>query len=590
MPTEYIKRTAAAVKKARGEGEPITDEDRDRALLTRDLDKTKPSTTGRSYGYEVPSTGGSGLAPQQSPGQNVPIYDAQGNLKRVEHESAPLFQFGPATESSDPYTRQQALASKARYDAEKAAQMEYRGAPPPVPKEGDPNFIGPPKSLEGDFTQRPVGQPEQAGGGGVGGYGGGAGGGAATSQDPYDLANVIRGQIEHPDTSVMDAKAREGQAYSARGDALQKAHEQASKGLALDESIGRVREGGRQMRMEHAQLDVDTLVRNAASEQVDPKKYWKDQSTIGKVGKLLALAMGGFVQGFKGLSHNPIQTVIDGEIQANIDAQKTAIAGKWKQAEAADHALGRLHQQLGDERAAELAMQAQGYKSVQENLAGLAAKTTSDVEKAHAETEGAILKEKQQDKLIQLAERLEQVRRARKGVGGGSAFAPGEGIIDEEHIVRGADGELYFAPKNEVKDIQQGMENADAARGAIKTARTLVESGWSRVPLAADHAQLKSAAMDIILEGRKKGVKMSDRELHALTQIMGDVSDITTPYATKQRLLDNAQELMDGAIRRSLSGLHRVEFTGETRDKKGELQQTGRLLPRQQQSLKKAGQ
>lgn len=87
--------------------------------------------------------------------------------------------------------------------------------------------------------------------------------------------------------------------------------------------------------------------------KINPDAFWANRSTLGKIGSVLAAALGGFAQGFSdGRVPNTALQLINQAIDRDLQAQFAAMKTKGSAVDAANNLLSRQYQQLGDLRAA----------------------------------------------------------------------------------------------------------------------------------------------------------------------------------------------------------------------------------------------
>ncbi len=187
---------------------------------------------------------------------------------------------------------------------------EQPPAPPPPP-------AGPPPAAPNVGPSEPQGQAAQfplsmAGGGGV------------VPAHEVDL----RGPTLKAQQGVMNAAAGEAIGRNTDNSRDAAAHEYAQ---ALNqERDARAREAATQQSMAERdeelatrQQDFTSSVKALSKASVDPDRFWASRSTGQKIGVMISLALGGFVQGVRGGS-NPGMDIINNAIERDIKAQEFA--------------------------------------------------------------------------------------------------------------------------------------------------------------------------------------------------------------------------------------------------------------------------
>jgi hypothetical protein len=107
----------------------------------------------------------------------------------------------------------------------------------------------------------------------------------------------------------------------------------------------------------HAELEAqyDTARKEAAGEKVNPDQWWSSRNGGQKGMMLLAVALGGFNEGFtRGRLKNTALQIMNREIDRDIDAQKSNIAKKRGERQEMLGIMGNLQGRIKDERAVEM--------------------------------------------------------------------------------------------------------------------------------------------------------------------------------------------------------------------------------------------
>lgn len=86
-------------------------------------------------------------------------------------------------------------------------------------------------------------------------------------------------------------------------------------------------------------MDFDRMAKTLSQERIDPDRVWASKSTPRKVASLLAIGLGGFVQGARG-GQNVGLEMVNAEIERDIRAQEFAYKAKRDSLEAQSTAFG----------------------------------------------------------------------------------------------------------------------------------------------------------------------------------------------------------------------------------------------------------
>ncbi len=150
-----------------------------------------------------------------------------------------------------------------------------------------------------------------------------------------------------------DAIAREG---------MEKAREEDDADRAV------IQQRREQAAMEHrnSMKQLDQEWRALANTKMDPHRWWKNKSTGSKIAGVIAAVMGGLVSGRTG-GPNTGLAMLQREMEADIEAQKSDLYTAQQGLHARKGLLGELNQITGDElRSAELIRQATYERALQQ--------------------------------------------------------------------------------------------------------------------------------------------------------------------------------------------------------------------------------
>ena len=99
--------------------------------------------------------------------------------------------------------------------------------------------------------------------------------------------------------------------------------------------------------------DMDELKAEIAATKIDPARYWSQGSGFGQALSLLAVALGGFAQGYSGgRIPNTALDQLNDSINKDIEAQKASLANKRGVLAEAQNIYGIARQKFGDDQSA----------------------------------------------------------------------------------------------------------------------------------------------------------------------------------------------------------------------------------------------
>lgn len=160
---------------------------------------------------------------------------------------------------------------------------------------------------------------------------------------------------------LLSAYDREAAAARELTSAEQKQAEDASVAAALKaQKIGEqaadieAKAKSRDAELAAQQAKIDKLSEDYSKERVDPEHWWHSRSTGQKIAFALAAALGGFAAGFRGGPNTALEQM-NRAIDADIDAQKTAMANKRVSIENQKGALAEMYKRFGNMDQAETA-------------------------------------------------------------------------------------------------------------------------------------------------------------------------------------------------------------------------------------------
>lgn len=260
---------------------------------------------------------------------------------------------------------------------------------------------------------------------------------------------------------------------------------------------------------------MDSMKADISATKIDPSQYFSKGNAFGNVLSLLAVALGGYAEGFSGgrLKNNALamlQNSIDNDIaaqKANLDNKKTALG-------AAQSIYGLARQQFGDDQqAAEFTRARQNdilktqalrfatdgrTEAIRANAKKLAehldlesqgADNRVKLLNANAEAQriaaahrggggGATPEEKQFDKDLALRSRLAGVRKSEAEATKSEREARGEGEDHKDKEIISFEGADYLVPKVGAKELRESAGSAMATQEQADTMLKLAKGDY----------------------------------------------------------------------------------------------------------------
>jgi len=215
--------------------------------------------------------------------------------------------------------------------------------------------------------------------------------------------------------------------------------------------------------------DYKRLQDEASNQKVNPNAWWDGKNGAEKALGIIGIILGGF----GGAGNNTALKIMNDQVNRDIDAQKTNMAGKQKRADAAMNIYSQKMRQFGDEGAAELATRGQMIEQYKLQMQSEAEKSGSKMAMANAQQAIGQLS-LEQAKIHASLEHWQQ---------GGPA-----GGVTKEDAARAA----IFAEKG--VPPEKALQMAMAMRGAAPTAGlpTIAGKGGKLSPEQAAASAMKS--------------------------------------------------------------------------------------------------
>lgn len=169
--------------------------------------------------------------------------------------------------------------------------------------------------------------------------------------------NAALGQAAHN----IEARTEDAAAQEYAMARAQAATAQAREDAALQSNAER------QQELQARQADFDASVKQLSQMSLDPDRFWASRSTPQKIGGLISIALGGFLQGAHG-GPNPGLDIINTAIERDLEAQKFAYQAARDTAQAKQTAYSLALQKYGSSDAATAAARASALDAVEAQL------------------------------------------------------------------------------------------------------------------------------------------------------------------------------------------------------------------------------
>lgn len=233
------------------------------------------------------------------------------------------------------------------------------GPPPPPPQEAQP--LTPPKAMDESFkiAPSPADQPR---------FALAPGSGAVTPAHEVDRRgpSLRHAQDVQDDTFAQAAQNVEARTTAAASDEYAMARAQAAAATAREDAAMQSA-AERQQELQARQADFDASVKQLSQMSLDPDRFWASRSTPQKIGGLISIALGGFLQGAHG-GPNPGLDIINQAIDRDIKAQEFGYQAARDTAQAKQTAYGMALQKYGSEDAARAVARASALDAVEAQL------------------------------------------------------------------------------------------------------------------------------------------------------------------------------------------------------------------------------
>jgi len=197
------------------------------------------------------------------------------------------------------------------------------------------------------------------------------------------VVTVHAKETEMRGPTLLNAQARANQAAEGAIQAVQARNAEASAGemamygeqarqAAIREDAAVASQAARDEELQYRQQDFDSSVRSLSKMSMDPDRFWATRSTGQKIGAMIGIALGGFVQGARGGS-NVGMDVINQAIDRDLKAQEFAYNAAKDTAVAKQTAFGMAMQKYQNADQARAMARAAALDAVQAQLGQQAA-------------------------------------------------------------------------------------------------------------------------------------------------------------------------------------------------------------------------
>lgn len=318
-----------------------------------------------------------------------------------------------------------------------STNMEPFGPPPPPPEPGSP-YKAPasPASIAGSPG---MGTPaSMAGAASVGGM-----------QKTSETTVTHRGhpaseeeRLSREDASVAGQLAAQAQYEHAVAQGQFEGEAAVKRAAAVDQYAALERKAAA---VHHDRMDQETRKYEADIQAVregaiDPDHYWKERGTGAQILGAIAMALGGFVQGYHRGGPNAAADIINRAIDRDIDAQAKALANKREAASMQRGLFGELQAKYGDDQRARLAYKAMALEKVElelkQQMAGITDKAAfahyQDLQQQIADKKAGVAAEQQKRAEDDVTIQSQEVNQIGGKYGGRGAGGGGSGLTGKE--------------------------------------------------------------------------------------------------------------------------------------------------------------
>lgn len=280
---------------------------------------------------------------------------------------------------------------------------------------------------------------------------------------------------------------------------------------------------------------------------IDPRRFWNNMSTGQKIGAAISIALSGIGMGIAGRpGENPALSLIQKQIDQDIDAQRSAIEGKRLDAQSKVNALGLLRSQLGDIRASKLAATSAAWGDAERQVQSLMLGVKGIEEKARLKQLSLEMKQKQSQYDIEMQKQLGRYKIEQALSGGNAAgltpefidrsglYTPEEANAIKSRMVpnpAGGPNSYVMAPTKE--DAGEAKKTIAAKMPFITKLNELVnelEENGKPAPFTERAHFIEAQANNLKNEYKKLksiGGRLSEEMEHKMDELIADPAKIT---------------------------------------------------------------
>jgi len=295
------------------------------------------------------------------------------------------------------------------------------------------------------------------------------------------------------------------------------------------------------------------------SENVDSGRFFKNQSTAGKIAAALSVGLSAYAQGLMGRGGNPAMDIINQAVDRDINDQKMAIDKKRSDISAQQNLMGQMKAQFQDDAMAEAAAYKMSYDLAENRLK----KQLAGVTNTQALAQGQMLLGQIGEKKAMYQQAFEQaaaknamnqqVRQAETG----AKLQSLEGLDEKtrERAVKIGDGYQLAISNNAAKDLNVRLPAIDGIKE--KLGRLIEKSEFSIFP-TMNKGELESLKAQLVLD-----VKNADQlgaldkgAIEIVDKIVGDPTTFwqSNAKARMQSFIDTYEMKRQGLLKQNIPG------------------------------------
>lgn len=263
------------------------------------------------------------------------------------------------------------------------------------------------------------------------------------------------------------------------------------------------------------------IINDMQQNHINPNQFWEDRSTVGKIGSILGLVMGGIGSGLTG-QENPALKLINAQIDRNIEAQKINMQNK-------SSVLNHYRDMLGDEAAAANMARLVMTDQVDNQIKMLAAKTADPQIKAR-------LLQLSGDLQVQAAPIMGQMALRKTVLGASSNMDPATKIRFSPFLEE-PQKEAAFKELTQAQEDKKGLEKALSQLDRAYKINTVLKRTLSPIQTKKELDAIKGSIIPSMSKDTAGRYTESDaKAIESMFDTLG--SDPKTFQAQKRALTD----------------------------------------------------